>query len=87
MMRVMSNDEELRSRRAKFTELRKGALFSIYHLQSNRSRIEFYVCVKKVSKHTALCVQIKPRNISRDIPTRSRYVHFDNMFCLNIHIS
>lgn len=80
MLRVLSKEEELQSRRDAFAKLKPGSLFDL--AQKN-----FFIAAKKSDKMVWEVIELTETNKKRIIsgqPCEHSNLHFDDMSCLNL---
>jgi hypothetical protein len=80
MLRALSPEEELKSRRQSFAKLKRGTLFDL-------AQERFFIAAKKIDKKAWEVIELtdanKQRIISGEACDHSR-LHFDEMSCLNL---
>jgi hypothetical protein len=80
MLRALTPEEELKSRRQSFAKLKRGTLFDLAHER-------FFIAAKKIGRKAWEVIELtdanKKRIISGEACEHSR-LHFDEMSCLNL---
>jgi hypothetical protein len=80
MLRVLSREEELQSRRKAFAKLRPGSLFDL-------AQERFFIAVKKIEGKVWEVIELTETNKKKIIsghPCEHSHLHFDDMDCLNL---
>jgi hypothetical protein len=80
MLRVLSKEEELQSRRKAFAKLTPGSLFDL-------AQERFFIAVKKIDEKAWEVIELTEAN-KKKLISRQRcehsVVHFSDMACLNL---
>lgn len=80
MLRVLSKEEELESRREAFAKLKPGSLFDL-------GQERFFIAVKRINEKVWEVIELTETNKKKLIsgqPCERSSLHFDDMDCLNL---
>jgi hypothetical protein len=79
MLRALSKEDELQSRREAFGKLKPGSLFDL-------AQERFFLAVKKIDEKIWEVIELTEANKKNIISGRScdSRLHFDDMVCLNL---
>jgi hypothetical protein len=80
MLRALTPEEELKSRRQSFAKLKRGTLFDL-------AQERFFVAAKKIDKKAWEVIELTEANKQRIIsgqPCEHSRLRFDEMSCLNL---
>jgi len=83
MLRVLSREEELQSRREAFVKLKPGSLFDL-------AQEKFFMAVRKIDEKVWEVIELTEANKKKIIsgqPCEHSSLHFDDMDCLNFRQS